>query len=102
MQNDLWDRAESRATFDREEGAAGGGEFGDSPGAQGNGGHDDNAIGFSIWVAGGGVKGGHHRYGTIVNFNFRGSERPSTKPPILPSFRGCLQSVQPSRRPTGG
>jgi hypothetical protein len=39
-----------------------GGEFGRTPGAQGNDGRDHNAKGFSMWMAGGGVKGGH-RYG---------------------------------------
>jgi hypothetical protein len=39
-----------------------GGEFGRTPGAQGNNGRDHNAAGFSMWMAGGGVKGGH-RYG---------------------------------------
>jgi len=39
-----------------------GGEFGRTPGAQGNDGRDHNAAGFSMWMAGGGVKGGH-RYG---------------------------------------
>jgi hypothetical protein len=37
-----------------------GGEFGRTPGAQGNDGRDHNAKGFSMWMAGGGVKGGHH------------------------------------------
>jgi hypothetical protein len=36
-----------------------GGEFGRTPGAQGNDGRDHNAKGFSMWMAGGGVKGGH-------------------------------------------
>jgi hypothetical protein len=39
-----------------------GGEFGRTPGAQGNDGRDHNAAGFSMWMAGGGVKGGL-RYG---------------------------------------
>ncbi|MBI3862978.1 MAG: DUF1501 domain-containing protein [Planctomycetia bacterium] len=39
-----------------------GGEFGRTPGAQVNDGRDHNATGFSMWMAGGGVKGGL-RYG---------------------------------------
>src|SRR5262245_4906623 len=36
-----------------------GGEFGRTPMAQGSDGRDHNPFGFSIWLAGGGVKGGH-------------------------------------------
>ena len=39
-----------------------GGEFGRTPGGQGNDGRDHNAKGFTMWMAGGGVKGGL-RYG---------------------------------------
>ncbi len=39
-----------------------GGEFGRTPGAQNSDGRDHNATGFSMWMAGGGVKGGL-RYG---------------------------------------
>jgi hypothetical protein len=39
-----------------------GGEFGRTPGAQNNDGRDHNAAGFTVWLAGGGVKGGI-RYG---------------------------------------
>jgi len=39
-----------------------GGEFGRTPGAQREDGRDHNATGFSMWMAGGGVKGGI-RYG---------------------------------------
>lgn len=39
-----------------------GGEFGRTPGAQAADGRDHNASGFSMWLAGGGVKGGF-RYG---------------------------------------
>ncbi len=35
-----------------------GGEFGRTPFAQGNNGRDHNPYGFSVWLAGGGVKGG--------------------------------------------
>ena len=36
-----------------------GGEFGRTPMAQGSDGRDHNPFGFSMWLAGGGVKGGH-------------------------------------------
>jgi len=36
-----------------------GGEFGRTPHAQGSDGRDHNAKGFTLWMAGGGVKGGH-------------------------------------------
>jgi hypothetical protein len=36
-----------------------GGEFGRTPVAQGNDGRDHNPEGFTMWMAGGGVKGGH-------------------------------------------
>ncbi len=35
-----------------------GGEFGRTPMAQGSDGRDHNPFGFSIWMAGGGIKGG--------------------------------------------
>ena len=35
-----------------------GGEFGRTPVAQGSDGRDHNPFGFTIWLAGGGVKGG--------------------------------------------
>ena len=34
------------------------GEFGRTPFAQGNDGRDHNPFGFTIWLAGGGIKGG--------------------------------------------
>jgi hypothetical protein len=36
-----------------------GGEFGRTPMAQGSDGRDHNPFGFTVWLAGGGVKGGH-------------------------------------------
>src|SRR5207247_313118 len=39
-----------------------GGEFGRTPGGQGQDGRDHNSAGYSMWLAGGGVKGGM-RYG---------------------------------------
>jgi hypothetical protein len=44
-----------------------GGEFGRTPGAQNTNGRDHNATGYSMWLAGGGVKGGL-RYGATDEF----------------------------------
>lgn len=44
-----------------------GGEFGRTPSAQNNDGRDHNATGFSMWMAGGGVKGGL-RYGATDEY----------------------------------
>jgi hypothetical protein len=41
-----------------------GGEFGRTPTAQGTDGRDHNPEGFTMWLAGGGVKGGHHHGAT--------------------------------------
>jgi hypothetical protein len=41
-----------------------GGEFGRTPGAQNNDGRDHNATGFSMWMAGGGAKGGYRHGAT--------------------------------------
>jgi uncharacterized protein (DUF1501 family) len=36
-----------------------GGEFGRTPTSEGSAGRDHNHLGFTVWLAGGGVKGGH-------------------------------------------
>ncbi len=41
-----------------------GGEFGRTPGSQNSDGRDHNASGFSMWMAGGGVKGGYRHGAT--------------------------------------
>jgi hypothetical protein len=41
-----------------------GGEFGRTPGSQNGDGRDHNAAGFSMWMAGGGVKGGYRHGAT--------------------------------------
>ena len=46
------------------------GEFGRTPFAQGNDGRDHNPQGFSIWMAGGGVKGGTV-YGATDEWGYR-------------------------------
>jgi hypothetical protein len=47
-----------------------GGEFGRTPGAQGRDGRDHHPYGFSIWLAGGGIKGGQV-YGATDDFGYR-------------------------------
>jgi hypothetical protein len=49
-----------------------GGEFGRTPAAQGTG-RDHNHWGFSVWLAGGGIKGGM-AYGATDEFGFRAEE----------------------------
>ena len=49
------------------------GEFGRTPFAQGNDGRDHNPQGFSIWMAGGGVKGGM-AYGATDEWGYRAVE----------------------------
>jgi len=51
------------------------GEFGRTPFAQGNDGRDHNPLGFSIWMAGGGAKGGMS-YGATDEWGYRSVENP--------------------------
>jgi hypothetical protein len=46
-----------------------GGEFGRTPGAQGKDGRDHHPYGFSVWLAGGGIKGGQ-TYGATDDFGY--------------------------------
>ena len=52
-----------------------GGEFGRTPTTQGADGRDHNHYGFSVWLAGGGVKGGM-AYGATDQWGFRATENP--------------------------
>jgi hypothetical protein len=52
-----------------------GGEFGRTPGAQGKDGRDHHPYGFSVWLAGGGVKGGQV-YGATDDFGYRAAVNP--------------------------
>ncbi|MCA9270722.1 MAG: DUF1501 domain-containing protein, partial [Planctomycetales bacterium] len=45
------------------------GEFGRTPTAQGKDGRDHNPYGFTVWLAGGGVRGGFH-YGATDDYGF--------------------------------
>ena len=51
------------------------GEFGRTPFSQGSNGRDHNPFGFSVWLAGGGVKGGSV-YGATDEFGYRAIEDP--------------------------
>ncbi|MDF1814210.1 MAG: DUF1501 domain-containing protein [Verrucomicrobiales bacterium] len=50
-----------------------GGEFGRTPTAQGKDGRDHNPHGFSMWMAGGGVKGGY-AYGATDDYGYYAAE----------------------------
>ncbi len=50
-----------------------GGEFGRTPTSEGATGRDHNSRGFSVWLAGGGVKGGM-AYGASDEFGFAAAE----------------------------
>jgi uncharacterized protein (DUF1501 family) len=51
-----------------------GGEFGRTPASQGGDGRDHNHWGFSIWLAGGGFRGGM-AYGATDEFGFRAEDK---------------------------
>jgi uncharacterized protein (DUF1501 family) len=51
------------------------GEFGRTPFSQGSDGRDHNPYGFSIWMAGGGVKGGS-AYGATDELGYHAVENP--------------------------
>lgn len=53
------------------------GEFGRTPFSQGSNGRDHNPFGFSIWLAGGGVRGGT-MYGETDELGYRAVEKPCT------------------------
>ncbi len=52
-----------------------GGEFGRTPTSQGAKGRDHHSLGFSMWLAGGGVKGGYV-HGATDEFGFRAVQEP--------------------------
>lgn len=53
------------------------GEFGRTPFSQGSNGRDHNPLGFSAWMAGGGIKGGT-TYGATDELGYRAVEQPCT------------------------
>ncbi len=52
-----------------------GGEFGRTPTTEGNKGRDHNPYGFTMWLAGGGVRGGY-THGATDDFGFRAVDKP--------------------------
>ncbi|QDS88520.1 hypothetical protein EC9_27110 [Rosistilla ulvae] len=53
------------------------GEFGRTPFSQGSNGRDHNPFGFSLWLAGGGIRGGT-TYGATDELGYRAVEKPCT------------------------
>lgn len=53
------------------------GEFGRTPFSQGGSGRDHDPFGFSIWMAGGGIRGGM-TYGATDEYGYRATENPMT------------------------
>ena len=53
------------------------GEFGRTPFSQGSNGRDHNPFGFSIWLAGGGIKGGSI-YGATDDYGYHAVDKPCT------------------------
>jgi hypothetical protein len=54
-----------------------GGEFGRTPASEGGNGRDHNHYGFTVWMAGGGVKGGTV-YGSTDEFGFKAETNPTS------------------------
>jgi len=52
-----------------------GGEFGRTPTSEGADGRDHSPYGYSVWMAGGGIRGGTV-YGATDDFGFRATENP--------------------------
>ena len=52
-----------------------GGEFGRTPVSQGKDGRDHHPYGFSVWLAGGGIKGGQ-AYGATDDFGYHAVDEP--------------------------
>ncbi|MFO0911617.1 MAG: DUF1501 domain-containing protein [Pirellulales bacterium] len=53
-----------------------GGEFGRTPTTEGSDGRDHNPYGYSVWMAGGGIRGGV-TYGETDEFGFKAQENPT-------------------------
>ena len=77
-------------------------EFGRTPFTQGNDGRDHNQYGFSVWLAGGAVKGGM-TYGATDEFGYKAVETTS-RPRLprddhVPARAGSREVDLPLRRP---
>ena len=66
-----------------------GGEFGRTPFAQGTDGRDHNPYGFTVWLAGGGVKGGI-TYGATDEFGYKAVDRPVEIHDLHATMLHCL------------
>ena len=69
-----------------------GGEFGRTPVTQGKDGRDHNPQGFTMWLAGGGVKGGHSTARPTSSATTRSRTR-STCTTCTPPSCGCWAST---------
>jgi uncharacterized protein (DUF1501 family) len=54
-----------------------GGEFGRTPTSEGGSGRDHNPYGFTVWMAGGGIRGGTV-YGATDDYGFKAVEKPTS------------------------
>jgi hypothetical protein len=54
-----------------------GGEFGRTPTSEGDSGRDHNHLGFSVWMAGGGIRGGMV-HGATDDYGFKAVEKPQS------------------------
>ena len=66
-----------------------GGEFGRTPFAQGTDGRDHNPHGFTVWLAGGGIKGGM-TYGATDDFGYKAVDRPVEIHDLHATMLHCL------------
>ncbi len=70
-----------------------GGEFGRTPASQGKDGRDHHPYGFTMWLAGGGVKGGM-TYGATDEFGWDAVEKTgSTSTTCTPRSCTCWASI---------
>ena len=66
-----------------------GGEFGRTPTSEGQKGRDHNAKGFSMWLAGGGVKGGMV-HGSTDDFGYAAADKPVHVHDLHATILHCL------------
>ena len=70
-----------------------GGEFGRTPFNEKGDGRDHNPWGFTMWMAGGGVKGGQYDRLDRRDRPARGRSGPFTCTTFTPRFSGCWASI---------
>ena len=66
-----------------------GGEFGRTPFAQGTNGRDHNPYGFTVWLAGGGIRGGM-TFGATDEFGYKAVDRPVEIHDLHATMLHCL------------